>query len=132
MLRRSFLSVAGAATLAPLGAVAGPAAPMPGATRLHRVRLAGTAYSDAPAVADRLRVGQPVQLRRLAEDRFDASAVEVHAEGARLGKVPGMHTSLLASLVDAGWPVHATVAAVGPSPARPSIEIDLFLGPEPA
>ena len=44
---------------------------------LARLHVAGTAYYDAEAAADRLRPGQRLALRRQPENRYDALAIEV-------------------------------------------------------
>ena len=56
---------------------------------LARLHVAGTAYYDAEAAADRLRPGQRLALRRQPENRYDALAIEVLGpEGHKLGYVP--------------------------------------------
>ena len=56
---------------------------------LARLHVAGTAYYDAKAAADRLRPGQRLALRRQPENRYDALAIEVLGpEGHKLGYVP--------------------------------------------
>ena len=46
---------------------------------LARLHVAGTAYYDAEAAADRLRPGQRLALRRQPENRYDALARRPHS-----------------------------------------------------
>ena len=70
---------------------------------LARLHVAGTAYYDAEAAADRLRPGQRLALRRQPENRYDALAIEVLGpDGHKLGYVPRRRNEMPARLMDAG------------------------------
>ena len=88
---------------------------------LARLHVAGTAYYDAEAAADRLRPGQRLALRRQPENRYDALAIEVLGpEGHKLGYVPRRRNEMPARLMDAGIRLTASVRVeLGPVPEGP-------------
>ncbi len=80
---------------------------------LARMHVAGTAYYDAEAVADRLRPGQRLALRRQPGNRYDALAIEVLGpEGHKLGYVPRQRNEMPARLIDAGKHLSARAESV--------------------
>ena len=80
---------------------------------LARMHVAATAYYDAEAVADRLRPGQRLALRRQPGNRYDALAIEVLGpEGHKLGYVPRQRNEMPARLIDAGKRLSAQAESV--------------------
>ena len=80
---------------------------------LARMHVAGTAYYDAEAVADRLRPGQRLALRRQPGNRYDALASEVLGpEGDKLGYVPRQRNEMPARLIDAGKHLSARAESI--------------------
>ena len=80
---------------------------------LARMHVAGTSYYDAAAVAERLRLGQRLALRRQPENRYDALAIEVLGpEGHKLGYVPRRCNEMPARLIDAGKRLSARVTSI--------------------
>ena len=80
---------------------------------LARMHVAGTAYYDAEAVADRLRPGQRLALRRQPGNRYDALASEVLGpEGHKLGYVPRQRNEMPARLIDAGKHLSARAESI--------------------
>jgi HIRAN domain len=88
--RRAFIAgsgALGAAALAPAAARAATAAPRE--VTLLSTYVAGAGYYDAPSAAARLRVGDPLLLRRRPESAYDPRAIEIQSvDGAKLGYVP--------------------------------------------
>ena len=96
--------------------------------RLARMHVAGTAYYDAEAVADRLRPGQRLALRRQPENRYDALAIEVLGpEGHKLGYVPRQRNEMPARLIDAGKRLSARAESVGHRGNWLNIQISLYV-----
>ena len=80
---------------------------------LARMHVAGTAYYDAEAVADRLRPGQRLALRRQPGNRYDALAIEVVGpRGHKLGYVPRRRNEMPARLIDAGKRLSARAESI--------------------
>ncbi len=91
---------------------------------LARLHVAGTAYYDAEAAADRLRPGQRLALRRQPENRYDAFAIEVLGpEGHKLGYVPRRRNEMPARLMDAGKRLSARAGSI----AQRGLNIDVSL-----
>jgi HIRAN domain len=126
MDRRSFLTAGAAVTMAPLPTLAS-AKIEDGTLPLVTSYVAGVAYcAEAKAVAG-LRAGQPLTLRRRPDNRFDARTVEVLSGGRRLGTLPGTDARIVASLMDSGLDVRATVREARIDGPRPRITVDLTL-----
>lgn len=117
----------GGAMLAPaLAAARRPAAV--GEVTLLSTYVAGAAYHKAGERAPHLRPGDPLELRRAPENRYDPRAVEVRTvDGAMLGYVPRIDNQAVANLMDAGFRPSARVRAVVPDARRPEIRLDVSL-----
>lgn len=133
-LRRALL-VAGGTTLG-AGALpalaAAPAIRGPRAGRdvpLLATYVAAAGYYGAAQVADRLRPGDGLELRRAPENAYDRRAVEVWdaRHGVKLGYVPRIDNQALANLMDAGLRPRAVVRSVATNGARPEIRLDIGL-----
>jgi len=95
---------------------------------LARMHIAGTAYYDAEAVADRLRPGQRLALRRQLENRYDALAIEILGpEGHKLGYVPRRRNEMPARLMDAGKRLSAQTESVSQQGSWLNIQVSLYL-----
>lgn len=80
--------------------------------------VAGTAYYDAERAHPALGVGQALVLRRQPDNRYDAKAIEVFADGMKLGYVPRDDNPVLAALMDDGRQVAARIASLRPDRFR--------------
>lgn len=119
MHRRSFLTAtAGISAASVLAFPQGVSAAADEELELLQTYVAGSARSGV-AYAVRLAKGDPVELKRVPQDRFDRRAIEVWKDGVRLGKLPGIDCRTLAALMDAGMPLMGRVAAVSDGAARP-------------
>ena len=96
--------------------------------RLAGMHVAGTAYHDAEAAADRLRPGQRLTLRRQPENRYDALAIEVLGpEGHKLGYVPRRRNEMPAQLMDAGKRLSARTESIARRGHWLNIQVGLYL-----
>ena len=96
--------------------------------RLAGMHVAGTAYYDAEAAADRLRPGQRLTLRRQPENRYDALAIEVLGpEGHKLGYVPRRSNEMPAQLMDAGKRLSARTESIARRGHWLNIQVGLYL-----
>ena len=95
---------------------------------IARMHVAGTAYYDAEAAADRLRSGQRLALRRQPENQYDALAIEVLGpEGHKLGYVPRRRNEILARLMDAGKRLSARAESIEQRGSWLNIQVSLYL-----
>ena len=95
---------------------------------LARMHVAGTAYYDAEAVADLLRPGQHLPLRRQPDNGYDALAIEILGpEGHKLGYVPRQRNEMPARLIDAGKRLSARAESIGQRGNWLNIQISLYL-----
>ena len=95
---------------------------------LARMHVAGTAYYDAEAVADRLRPGQRLALRRQPGNRHDALAIEVFGpRGHKLGYVPRRRNEMPARLIDAGKRLSARAESIERRGNWLNIQMSLYL-----
>jgi len=115
--RRKLLSLL--STL-PIAIAAKPARAARPAVLLLKTRVNGEAYYDAVRAVDALSVGDPVQLRREPDNRYDSRAIEVlDAKGRKLGYVARIDNSAAARLIDAGETLRAKIARLD----KPSLDI---------
>ena len=95
---------------------------------LARMHVAGTAYYDAEATADRLRPGQRLVLRRQPENLYDTLAIEVLGpEGHKLGYVPRRRNEMPARLMDAGKRLSARAESIEQRGSWLNIQVSLYL-----
>lgn len=90
--------------------------------------LAGWRYAEAAAVWPDLKVGEPLDLVREADNPHDANAVRVQWRGRKLGYVPRRQNAAIAWGLDRGAPLRARVSRMleHPNPAR-RLEFEVFL-----
>lgn len=90
--------------------------------------LAGFRYYAAGQVWPKLKVGDPLELRREADNPHDANAVAVAWRGRKLGYVPRRANAALAWGLDRGAPLRARISrlATHPNPAR-RLEFEVFM-----
>lgn len=79
---------------------------------LINLPVAGTRYYQARQAAAWLRLEQALTLRREANNPYDADAIEVYADGVKLGYVPRAQNAIIARLMDAGRPVEGRLTFV--------------------
>ena len=72
--------------------------------------LAGYRHGEATAVWPLLRLGDPLELVREAQNPNDANAVRVDWRGRKLGYVPRRENAALAWGMDRGTPLRARVS----------------------
>jgi hypothetical protein len=90
--------------------------------------LAGYRYGEAAAVWPLLRLGDPLELVREAENPSDANAVRVDWRGRKLGYVPRRENAALAWGMDRGTPLRARVSRLAEHPNRARrIEFEVYL-----
>jgi hypothetical protein len=90
--------------------------------------LAGARYGEAAALWPLLRLGDPLELVREADNPKDGNAVRVDWRGRKLGYVPRRENAALAWGIDRGTPLRARISRLDehPNPAR-RIEIEVYL-----
>jgi len=90
--------------------------------------LAGWRYAEAAAAWPDLKVGEPLDLVREADNPHDANAVRVQWRGRKLGYVPRRQNAAIAWGLDRGAPLRARVSRMTehPNPAR-RLEFEVFL-----
>jgi len=95
---------------------------------LLRTRVAGFHYHQGPALQDRLRPGQSLDLVREPANAHDGDAVRIDWRGHTLGYLPRHHNHAPARLLDQGETLHAEIAELdfGEDPWRPVVA-DVFL-----
>ncbi len=100
----------------------------PRQTLLARMHVAGTAYYDAETVAEHLRPGHGLGLRRQPGNRYDALAIEVLGpEGHKLGYVPRERNEMPARLMDAGKRLSARAESITHRGSWLNIQVSLYL-----
>jgi hypothetical protein len=88
--------------------------------------LAGLRYYAAAEVRHDLRVGDPVELEREAENPHDPNAIAVRWRGRKLGYVPRRDNATLAWALDRGERLRARISQLAANPRR-RIEVEVFL-----
>lgn len=90
--------------------------------------LAGVRYGEAAALWPLLRLGDPLELVREADNPKDANAVRVDWRGRKLGYVPRRENAALAWGIDRGTPLRARISRLAehPNPAR-RVEFEVYL-----
>ena len=90
--------------------------------------LAGVRYGEAAALWPLLRLGDPLELVREADNPKDGNAVRVDWRGRKLGYVPRRENAALAWGIDRGTPLRARISRLDehPNPAR-RIEFEVYL-----
>jgi len=115
MHRRSlFTRLPALVGVAPLAVIA-PFTDVRPATRriaLQQSPLAGFQYHDGERIWPRLRPGQPLTLRREADNSHDPRAVSVWWRDRKLGYVPRNENVAVATLLDAGEALEVRVVAL--------------------
>jgi hypothetical protein len=90
--------------------------------------LAGYRYGEAAAVWPLLRLGDPLELVREAENPSDANAVRVDWRGRKLGYVPRRENAALAWGIDRGTPLRARISRLAEHASRSRrIEFEVYL-----
>jgi hypothetical protein len=124
---RSASSLAGLALALSFAALAG--AQEPGARLLVQSSpLAGFRFYAAGELWSKLKVGDPLELRREPYNPHDPNAVAVAWRGRKLGYVPRSANAPLAWGLDRGAPLRARISRLAshPNPAR-RLEFEVFM-----
>jgi len=90
--------------------------------------LAGFRYHSAAEAWPELRVGDPLELAREPDNRFDRNAIAVSWRGRKLGYVPRRENAALAWGLDRGERLRARISRLTahPNPAR-RIEFEVYI-----
>lgn len=90
--------------------------------------LAGWRYAEAAEAWPELRIGEPLDLVREADNPHDANAVRVQWRGRKLGYVPRRQNAAIAWGLDRGAPLRARISRMTehPNPAR-RLEFEVYL-----
>jgi hypothetical protein len=126
MERRAFIaSVAGLAA-GSVAAAGSAAASGPHTRVLVRSHVTAIPAEAAARIAE-AQAGGRLGLVRVHDRGFDPHSVAVHSdEGTLLGYLPGVHSRILAPLMEHGLTLHARTVAVRSRP-RPRLEFDVIL-----
>lgn len=81
--------------------------------------IAGYSYYQERAMITRMRMGDPLQLRRESTNKHDARAIEVYWQGYKIGYVPRANNLLLSRLMDQGKPVEGEIVLLDEKDWRP-------------
>lgn len=107
MNRRRFLT----GLLAATGLATGSARARPARRLLiQESAVAGFQYHQGEVVFDRLAVGQPLDLVREPDNRFDRRAVRLDWQGHKLGYLPRAENAAVAQMLDRGERLTATIS----------------------
>ncbi len=77
--------------------------------------VAGFQYHHGETLWPQLAVGQPLQLVREADNRYDSRAVRVEWQGYKLGYIPRLDNSAVSQLLDRGERLEAVIARLAES-----------------
>lgn len=120
--RRRFLATVATAIGGALTVALPPLRARPTSHRLHLqdCRIAGSHYYDCDAVRARLRIGDPLRLRRQPGNRHDARAIEVFWREHKLVYLLRLDNAAAASLLDRTHTLHAKILGLdGPDEWEP-------------
>lgn len=109
----------------------GPAARRPSRPpdRRFRLAVAGESFGDRQKVIARLKAGDPVRLVPEPDNPHDPFAIRVEARGGMIGYVPARNAARLASELDGGARVRATIERIarsGGGPAGVLLSLELW------
>jgi hypothetical protein len=76
--------------------------------------LAGSQFHALPDVVEQIRIGDPLTLKREADNPFDRNAIQVLWQGHLLGFVPRRENKAVARAMDRHEPLMARVVALQP------------------
>ena len=96
--------------------------------------LAGSQFHALDAVADQIRVGDPLSLHRETDNPHDPNAVQVLWHEQVIGYVPRRENRAIARALDQQMPLNARVVALRPDETpwkRLRFEISMPLEPSP-
>ena len=82
---------------------------------LQHSPLAGFQYHHGETLWPQLAVGQPLQLVREPDNRFDDRAVRGEWQGRKLGYIPRLDNAAVSQLLDRGERVEAVIAGLAES-----------------
>lgn len=77
--------------------------------------LAGFQYHQGETLWPQLAVGQPLQLVREADNRFDDRAVRIDWQGQKLGYLPRLDNAAVSQLLDRGERLEAVIVTLDQS-----------------
>ncbi|CAG0984873.1 hypothetical protein MTYP_01958 [Methylophilaceae bacterium] len=77
---------------------------------LQHSPIAGFQYHEGEAIWTDLAIGQPLQLIREPENKFDDRAVRVEWQGHKLGYIPRLDNAAVSQLLDRGENIQAVIS----------------------
>ncbi len=89
---------------------------------LLECQIHGSHYYDCPKLlkAEKLFVGEPIILRREADNEYDKNAIEILTQHKiKLGYVPKKNNTVIASLIDQGCQVSGNIESIFPTAWEP-------------
>ncbi|MCK9201010.1 MAG: HIRAN domain-containing protein [Gallionella sp.] len=82
---------------------------------LQHSPVAGFQYHQGEALWPQLAAGQPLQLMREADNKYDDRAVRVEWQGHKLGYIPRQDNAAVSQLIDRGERLEAVIAGLAES-----------------
>ncbi len=74
--------------------------------------VAGFQYYEGERVWDRMKVGDPLELRREPDNPYDDMAVEIYWKGEKIGYVPRSDNTAVAQLMDRDMTLRAEIESL--------------------
>ena len=109
---KSFTALAGSFALPAIA----HAKPSLSASRALQISpLAGFQYHHGETLWPQLAVGQPLQLVRETDNRYDGRAVRVEWQGHKLGYIPRLDNATVSQLLDRGEALEAVIVRLAES-----------------
>lgn len=78
--------------------------------------LAGSQYYEAVPAAAEMKIGDPLQLIREPENRYDRRAIRVEWRGRKLGYVPRAENRTVSAAMDSGERISARISKLRDDP----------------
>ena len=82
--------------------------------QLLETSLAGFQYYEGERLFPQLNIGDPLQLRRAPENKYDQRAVEVYWQGNMLGHIPRVANMSVSQILDKGGVLDAEISQLLP------------------
>jgi hypothetical protein len=77
---------------------------------IQRAQLAGFQYHQGAMVWHQLQTGEPIRLKREADNPYDPNAIALYWRNHKLGYIPRRENKTLAGMLDQGLPLGAVIA----------------------
>jgi len=77
--------------------------------KLLQTSIAGFQYYEGERLFNQLNIGDPLQLRRAPENKYDKRAVEIYWQSNMLGHLPRMANMSVSQMMDRGEQINARI-----------------------